>query len=390
MKTPLFSLRYEPSVAKDYTEHGSINGARIDLATVADDEVRYVLEALGKSTLNEGLIWLSKHSSELSDNILVTNLDTCTEDDLTRIAAGRRFKLIVITRPMHTIKDLDEFLALSNNLLNDGGYLYCNSMTSILKKQLILKKWPWGIGYLAFLSHYMWHRVVPKLNLTRNLYYILTGGKNRTFNRVEILGRVSKAGFRVIDEQFRSGHYFVAGQKERKPITGFEPSISPMVRLRRVGKDGKDITIYKFRTMYSYSEYIQPYVYEQQQLKDGGKVRDDYRINFWGRLLRPIWLDELPMLYNLLRGDIKLVGVRPLSHHYFSLYTPEMRELRTKIKPGLMPPFYYEKRIPKTLDEIQASERRYIKAYLRKPFATDWRYFWGIIFNIVFRRRRSS
>ena len=85
---------------------------------------------------------------------------------------------------------------------------------------------------------------------------------------------------------------------------------------------------------------------------------------------------------------MKLVGVRPLSRQYFNLYTPEMQELRIKTKPGMLPPFYYEAKTPETLDEVQESERRYLEAYLKKPFATDWRYFWGIIGNIVFKRKR--
>ncbi|MBR1799423.1 MAG: sugar transferase [Bacteroidales bacterium] len=113
-------------------------------------------------------------------------------------------------------------------------------------------------------------------------------------------------------------------------------------------------------------------------------------MNVWGRLLRPLWLDELPMLWNWVKGDLKLVGVRPLSRQYFNLYSPEMQALRTKSKPGLMPPFYYERTTPNTIDEIQASERRYIEAYTNAPFRTDWRYFWGIVGNILFRHKTSQ
>ena len=91
-----------------------------------------------------------------------------------------------------------------------------------------------------------------------------------------------------------------------------------------------------------FSEYIQDYIYHYQSLERGGKFKDDYRVNEAGHLLRRLWLDELPMVWNMLRGDMKLVGVRPLSRQYFGLYTPEMQALRTRTKPGLLPPFYYE------------------------------------------------
>ena len=108
-----------------------------------------------------------------------------------------------------------------------------------------------------------------------------------------------------------------------------------------------------------------------------------------GAILRKTWLDELPMVVNMLKGEIKLVGVRPLSRQFFSLYTPEMQELRIKTKPGLLPPLYYEDEQPETLEEIQESEKKYCEAYLRHPFRTDWKYFWGIMKNIIVKHKRS-
>jgi lipopolysaccharide/colanic/teichoic acid biosynthesis glycosyltransferase len=104
--------------------------------------------------------------------------------------------------------------------------------------------------------------------------------------------------------------------------------------------------------------------------------------------MRKCWLDELPMVINLLKGDMKLVGVRPLSRQYFGLYPPELQELRTRFKPGLIPPFYVD--LPKTQEEIFDSERRYLEAYEKHPFATDLKYFFLVIYTIVFKRARSN
>ncbi len=79
-----------------------------------------------------------------------------------------------------------------------------------------------------------------------------------------------------------------------------------------------------------------------------------------------------------------------MSHQYFNLYSPEVQQLRIQCKPGLLPPFYYEAQTPETLEEVQKSERRYLEAYLANPLATDWRYFWGIIGNIIFHRKHSA
>ena len=197
------------------------------------------------------------------------------------------------------------------------------------------------------------------------------------------------AGFEVVYENTAHGEFRVIGRKVKEPITEGIPSSSPIAKLKRVGKNGKIITVYKFRTMYSYSEYIQEYVYQHRRLDKTGKFYHDYRVNTIGALLRKTWLDELPMVINMLKGEMKLVGVRPLSRQFFGLYTPEMQELRTRTKPGLLPPLYYEKVQPESLEGIQESERRYLEAYLKHHFRTDWKYFWGIVGNIFLNHKHS-
>jgi lipopolysaccharide/colanic/teichoic acid biosynthesis glycosyltransferase len=94
------------------------------------------------------------------------------------------------------------------------------------------------------------------------------------------------------------------------------------------------------------------------------------------------------MLINLLRGDLKVVGVRPLSQHYFNLYSRELQEKRIKYKPGLVPPFYAD--LPKTLQEIMDSEMKYLEQYEQHPIITDIKYFFKAFYNIIFKRARSN
>ena len=104
--------------------------------------------------------------------------------------------------------------------------------------------------------------------------------------------------------------------------------------------------------------------------------------------MRKYWLDEWPMFINLLKGEIKLVGVRPLSRHYYSLYNEELQKERIKYRPGLLPPFYVD--MPKTLEEIEASELKYLRSCREKGvFRTDFVYFWRILWNIIVKRERS-
>ncbi len=124
------------------------------------------------------------------------------------------------------------------------------------------------------------------------------------------------------------------------------------------------------------------------KLDERGKLKNDFRITYWGKLFRKIWIDELPMIINFLRGDLKIVGVRPLSRHYFDLYPDDLKQLRIQTKPGLVPPFYYD--LPKTFEEIIESERNYLDKYFKNPLKTDLIYFFGSFYNIVFKNARSA
>ncbi len=389
MKKALFHLQYEIEDRKAYSEQGAEQGAKLSVDDIGNEAVKHILQQTSTLSQKELLRWLNINQEKYPEMVAVP-LTTSTPEALQYRVGDRRPKLLVLTRPLHTQEDLNRFFYMANSLLDEGAFLSCHAMTAALKRQMLKKKYPWGIRTVAILADYLWNRVAPKLKLTHSLYYSLTHGKSRTFTRVEILGRLYRAGFEVIDEQFRYGEFFVVARKTKAPVDDNPPLGSPIIHLRRRGKDGKEIIVHKFRTMYNYSEYIQPYVYQYQHLQSGGKFKDDYRVSTVGRFLRRTWLDEFPMVWNMLRGDMKLVGVRPLSNQYFSLYTPEMQELRTRTKPGMLPPFYYEAKSPETLDEIQESERRYLEAYLKAPFRTDWRYFWGIVGNIIFKRKHSA
>ena len=125
-----------------------------------------------------------------------------------------------------------------------------------------------------------------------------------------------------------------------------------------------------------------------ERREQGGKFKNDFRVTSWGKILRKLWIDELPMFINVFKGQVKFVGVRPLSPHYLSLYSKELIEKRKEVKPGLIPPYYAD--LPDTLDEIMESEINYINAYKRQPFTTDIKYFFKASTNILVNRARSN
>lgn len=93
-------------------------------------------------------------------------------------------------------------------------------------------------------------------------------------------------------------------------------------RQTRPGLRGQPFTIFKFRTMVEVKD------------KRGNNLPDAARLTRFGRFLRSTSLDELPELINVLRGEMSLVGPRPLLMQYLPRYTPEQRR-RHDVKPGI-------------------------------------------------------
>lgn len=90
----------------------------------------------------------------------------------------------------------------------------------------------------------------------------------------------------------------------------------------RPGKDGKIFNLYKFKSM------------NDKRGSDGELLPDEQRLTRAGRLVRSTSLDELPQLINVLKGDMSLIGPRPLLVQYLPLYTPRQMR-RHEVRPGI-------------------------------------------------------
>lgn len=90
----------------------------------------------------------------------------------------------------------------------------------------------------------------------------------------------------------------------------------------RPGLNGKVFKLYKFRTMTDAKD------------ENGNLLDDEYRLTSFGKKLRSTSLDELPELYNILKGDMSIVGPRPLLVKYLPLYNDEQKR-RHDVRPGL-------------------------------------------------------
>lgn len=97
---------------------------------------------------------------------------------------------------------------------------------------------------------------------------------------------------------------------------------NPFFTQERPGKDEKIFKLIKFRSM------------DNRKNEDGDMLPDEIRLNKYGRFLRSTSLDELPELWNILKGDMSIVGPRPLVVSYLPYYTEEERH-RHYVRPGL-------------------------------------------------------
>ena len=282
----------------------------------------------------------------------------------------------------------NEYFKNLNRKLKIGEKYHGNLETLSHRRIRLSNKYKFPLNKVCLFLDFMLFRRLSKLALTRKIYFKLTKGRNMALSKAETYGRLYSCGFRIIEEVYKDNLLHFTAEKVKETSFPKNPTYGFLICLDRVGKGGKIISVWKLRTMHPYSEFLQEYVFDLHDLKKGGKFNNDFRITVLGRFLRKYWIDELPMLFNILTGDLKLVGVRPISQHYYSLYSNELQELRIKSKPGLIPPFYAD--MPNSLEEIMASEVKYLREYEKRPIATDVSYFLKALRNIIIKRQRSS
>ena len=114
-----------------------------------------------------------------------------------------------------------------------------------------------------------------------------------------------------------------------------DPHGSPFFKQIRIGRHGEEFYMYKFRTMYVDAEKRKAELMEQNEM-DGPvfKMKDDPRITRLGKILRKISVDELPQFFNVLKGDMSMVGPRPPLPNEVAEYE-DYHKLRLIVTPGI-------------------------------------------------------
>ncbi len=342
---------------------------------------KFIIESKSKRVYNflNRFVDVGDPHSAVFNTTKIANVET--------LADGYFNKMVNLHRT-NDIRRVNKFFESINERMPYGGlYIGCVATKDIRKKR-ILNRYIFPFNWVSYCFDVFFTRIIPKLPFTKNIYFFITLGYERAIPHAEILGRLYSCGFELVEERYIHEELFFVVRKVKEPGYDRHPTYGPLISLRRYGKDGRLFKVYKLRTMHAYSEYLQDYVYEKYKLQEGGKFKNDFRVTTSGKLFRKFWLDETPMFINLIAGDMKLVGVRPLSKQYFELYSDTLKEKRLKTKPGLIPPFYAD--MPKTLTEIQLSEMAYLDAYQKHPIRTDIKYFFKAFRNIILKGARSK
>lgn len=141
-----------------------------------------------------------------------------------------------------------------------------------------------------------------------------------------------------------------------------------LFRQKRPGKDGKIFTVYKFRTM---STVLVD--------KNGKELSDFERMTKIGKILRKTSIDELPQLFNIIKGDMSFVGPRPLLIEYLDLYTPEQMR-RHEVLPGISGWAQVNGRNTLTWEQKFDYDIYYVDHY---SFSMDMKIFFKTIENVI-------
>ncbi len=295
---------------------------------------------------------------------------------------------IINLRKVNNIHRPNKLFRAVNTLLPEGGLYVGRAETYAERKNLIYSQLGRHLGWVFWMIDFFLHRVIPRIPYLEDVYYFLTNGEFHAISLAEVLGRLTYCGFEIVDFRLINGLTYFVAKKTGNPVTGEQPSYYPVIKLRRVGLHGKVFNVYKFRTMHPYSEYLQDYMIRRNGYNEKGKPANDFRVTRWGKMFRSVWLDEFPQLWNVLRGEMKLVGLRPLSRVRFNEFPEDLKKERVKFRPGCFPP-YVALNMPDSHANIEA-ERIYINDLHTHPYTTDIRYFLKSVYNILANKIRSS
>ena len=299
---------------------------------------------------------------------------------------GADGKIYHVRRPPQNISNEE----LARMLLSSvRSPLFAN--TFMLKKEALEKSGKFDASYLRTEDHDFVFRVLTRCNVaylpvaTYNYHTSTHGYGERLYNRV-ISGSTRFLFISTYTHGFERLKYTAKAAFVDFAKLVYE--VFDVIYAKRcLGKNGKQINVLKFRTMIPDADENLDRVLEKG-LDEFGKPMKDDRITGFGALLRRYWLDELPQLYNVLKGDISIVGIRPRREVDWKQFTEQHKRHALRYKPGLLGVPYANLK-SRSFETMIETESQYLAERNLHPYITQLKYFFLISFNILFKGARG-
>lgn len=332
--------------------------------------ISFIMEHIPLESISDGNFFLIENAPRL-ENFKDTNI----------------YNLVISSPLLNDFTDINQSLVkIHNSLGQHGTFIGRVETLAHRKRKLFYSHNKISYKFNVF-CEFIFKRLLPKLSGLRNVYQKFGIIKHHILSKCEALGRLRYCGFEISNLIETDKYLYFLAFKNSQPLSK-KPYDRILIKIPKVGDGGCTIHCYKMRTMHAYANFLHDYILNNHQIDNEGKVIGDFRTTGWGKFLRKTWLDEMPQLLNIIKGDLFFIGLRPLSREFISLYPEEWREKRMKIKPGFVPPYYAD--CPKTFEEIIESEKRYYKAKKKHPIKTDIIYFVKVVLNFLSGRARTG
>ena len=270
-ETPWFlkSLNRKNQVEKFRRKFDTINELQQAILNESSSKVfRFVSEHLDLKKYFHHIVF-STNTKSYVDNVDFSNV-----------------RAIINFKPLNHIQEINGHLISVNKLLPDAG-IYIGRVESYGdRKNRFCIRYGDNLGRIIWLADFIINRIIPKIRILQKLYYFLTSGKNHVMSRAEILGRLVYTGFEIIEYKYIEGILYFVVIKTSEPQVHRNPTYNLIIGLDRIGRNGKIINVFKFRTMHPYSEFLQDYILRLNGYNEAGKPADDFRVARWGKFFR--------------------------------------------------------------------------------------------------------
>lgn len=306
---------------------------------LADQNAAAAMRLLGQDAASEGKAAGSKEI--FRENLIGQN----TENDSRQIegypvVAGREGLIDYVTR-----NNIDEVFFSVANLKRDAYLKNAVDVCEVMGLEVYV-----NIETFDILQGC--HKGLSRIGK----YAVVTFSRNVFSMRQQILKRLLDVAGSLVGMAFLGIAAVIVG-----PLIKLESKGPILFGQTRVGKNGRKFTCYKFRSMYMDAEERKKELMKQNEMNGlMFKMENDPRITKVGKLIRKTSIDELPQFWNILRGDMSLVGTRPPTVDEYERYSAEHKS-RLSMKPGLTGLWQISGRSQiKDFDEVVKLDMEYI------------------------------